>query len=176
MSFGCLDLLHEQRKAKVPDAELDVFYGFASMRAESQNDPVRLAEIDALEHQVKTTPGVIYRGRVGQKELAQAFKSAKVWSYPTMFWECCCITSLECQAAGCVPVTTALGSLKETVRSGLLLAPPIDVRYEDQFVASVVQLLQDDILRKSCVARGLKFANNESWTNKAKEWLLLFDK
>lgn len=79
--------------------------------------------------------GVTWVGRVGQVELAQEMAQAKVLFYPGPhpFNETFCITALEAQAAGCVPVTRNNGALPETNKFGIVL--PNDSKPKRWFAA-----------------------------------------
>ena len=162
-------------QAQVPDVELDVYHGLEGWRACAKNNPPEMAKIDALEAKMGAIPGVHHIGRVNQQVLAEAMLGSKVWSYPTMFLETYCISAIEAQAAGCVPVTTALAALKETVRSGFKLEPPVDDRYDEAFIGHVVSLLKDDELRAQHMKRGIEFASQLSWETVAKDWLKMYD-
>jgi len=106
-------------RERVPDASLDVYYGFFNWRkaAEARKDTEQLQVIDALEQMlVDLAPhGVRSHGRVDQATLADAFMGAGVWAYPTWFSETSCITAMEAQAAGLRIVTSSIAALNETV-------------------------------------------------------------
>jgi glycosyltransferase involved in cell wall biosynthesis len=110
-----LDMWTEIRK-RIPNATLDVYYGWESWVAMQGEDDfyVRMErKFDELKSE-----GVTVHGRVSHTELAKAMRSIQVWAYPTEFTEIHCITALKAQEAGCYPVTTNVGALAETVRSG----------------------------------------------------------
>ena len=67
--------------------------------------------------------GINWRGRIGQRELAREMMRSSVLLYPGPhdFCETFCITALESQAAGCVPVTRDNGALPETNAHGIVL-------------------------------------------------------
>jgi glycosyltransferase involved in cell wall biosynthesis len=117
-ALECWPRIREQ----VPDAELHVFYGFgnwepmarhmAAMGApEGEQELKMIAHLKAL---LKSTPGVVFRDRVSQSELAREFMKAGVWAYPTWFSETSCITAMEAQAAGMYIVTSPIAALNET--------------------------------------------------------------
>lgn len=85
-----------------------------------------------------------------------------------------CISVLEAQAAGCVPVTTRLAALPETVKHGVLVDPPFDDRYRHEWVDAVVDLLLDDALHAAIAAAGRHAALQLSWTAVAAQWADLF--
>jgi len=64
--------------------------------------------IDVYEH-----------GRVGHKEINEAYNRASFWLFPsTQEQETFCISALRAQYAGAVPVVRSWGALDETVRYG----------------------------------------------------------
>lgn len=104
-------------KERLPDAELHVFYDFINFRLMRGDPAFEMAVKEAARQ-----PGVIWRGRVGQKQLAQELMSASVMLYPSdPFNETFCIAALEAQAAGCVPVTRDNGALPETNKYGSVI-------------------------------------------------------
>lgn len=108
-----LDMWHRIRSA-VPDATLDVYYGWESWVSMQGEDDFyhRMEKKFALlkDH------GVTVHGRVSHIDLAKAMKETQVWAYPTQFEEIHCITALKAQEAGCYPVVTNVAALKETVQ------------------------------------------------------------
>jgi glycosyltransferase involved in cell wall biosynthesis len=94
-----------------------------------------------------------------------------------MFTETHCITAIEAQAAGCVPVTTYLAALPETVKFGTLLQPPNTSReYVDSFVKEVVTFLKDEDKRRSVADPGRAYAiANCGWDGVAREWATMFE-
>jgi glycosyltransferase involved in cell wall biosynthesis len=162
-------------QAEVPDVELDIYYGFDSWRASVKDHPEELAKIDRLLDKTRLK-GVNFHGRVNQEELAQAFLHAKVWTLPSMFLETFCISAIEAQAAGCVPVVTGLAALNETVQSGFKVSPPIDEDYDRRFLHNVISLLRDDELRLGEAKAGVRHAQRFSWESLAKEWVDWFQR
>lgn len=74
--------------------------------------------------------------------LARALREASVWLYPTDVAETFCIIAIKARAAGCIPVTSALGALPQTAAGGILLPPPlgeVDELYAQAFVDAAVQ-------------------------------------
>ena len=65
------------------NAQLDIFYGFENFKSPEQIEfkNKMMAIINDLKNQ-----GVVYHGRVGQKELGGYWKRADIWLYPTRFW------------------------------------------------------------------------------------------
>lgn len=150
-------------RAKVPDATLDVYYGWESWVALEGEDDfyVRMCKkFDALADH-----GVTVHGRVSHKELAKAMQGIQVWAYPTQFDEIHCITALKAQEAGCYPVVTNVGALKETVQSGDKIRSQriyMDEYAQEKFVKTVVSALEED-------KTGTPVPNCD-WSDVAKSW------
>lgn len=164
-------------RAEVPDAELHVFYGFESWEATARmtGNTTELAVIAEYKRRLENTAGVVVRGRVSQAELAREMMTAKVWSYPTGFTETYCCGVVEAQAAGCIPVTSALAALTETGRWGVLLpGPNTAIDYQDAFVREVVGLLKNDERHAAVAAAGRQWALRLSWESLAVEWASMF--
>ncbi len=102
-----------------PDSRLHVAYGFElAIRIAQNNEPHIVPQLKELLGRVQSMPGVVYHGRIGQDELARLQLSCFAWLYPPNdFNENCCITSLEAQAAGCVPITRDNGGLPDTLHN-----------------------------------------------------------
>jgi len=173
-------LLFPRIRSQVPDAELHLFYGFENWEkaARLQGDARELGQIAYFRQMIAEAEkggGVHWHGRVSQKELAQYQLQSKIWAYPTNFHETSCITAMECEAAGCVPVTSHLAALPETVSHGVLLKQPGSPAYDDAFVKWCVRLLRDDEEREKFAKAGRAFAlEHFGWAKVAAEWSAFF--
>lgn len=105
-------------KKALPDATLDIFYGWEGcMKLGAEDNPqwmkhYRDARTAYME--LRWQPGITERGRVNHEVLAREFQRASAWLYPTAFAETGCLTAAKVRAAGCVPVTTRYAGLSET--------------------------------------------------------------
>lgn len=157
-----LDMWPAIRK-EVPDATLDVYYGWESWVALEGEDDfyVRMCQkFDSLADQ-----GVTVHGRVSHQELADAMKEIQVWAYPTQFEEIHCITALKAQEAGCYPVVTNVGALKETVQCGTKINTKriyTDEYKQEKFIQAVVKALQEGLT-------GTPVPGTD-WADVAKSW------
>lgn len=124
-------------RARMPEAELHIFYGWDYYDRMNPNGNFK-ARIQKAVADLKDQ-GVIWRGRVGQKELAAEMQESAAWLYPGphTFQETFCIGAVEAQAAGCVPVTRDNGAMPETNAGGLVVFndAPID-EWVSNFVAA----------------------------------------
>lgn len=107
-------------RERCPQAELHIFYGFNNMEkmlelmggrawfSDMKNDIERLVNQD----------GIHFRGRVNQEELYKEYLSSNIWFYPTDWPETSCITCMEAQALGAIPVTNKYWALRQNVFHG----------------------------------------------------------
>lgn len=157
-----LDMWLKIREA-IPDATLDVYYGWESwVSLEGEDDFYKTMEAKFEKYKEH---GVTVHGRLSHQELADAMKTIQVWAYPTQFTEIHCITALKAQEAKCYPVTTNVAALAETVRSGDKLATKkiyIDEYQQEKFIKKVVAALQEGKL-------GTPVPNCD-WLDVAKQW------
>lgn len=168
---------------RVPEANLHVYYGFDNWQklAEMKGDPFELAKINYYKALIQTTEGVVFHGRVGQIELTRELLKSMVWPYPTDWPETSCISAMEAQAAGCVPVCTRYAALGETVKHGILINPesihpfPHNLNYREEFIGAICRLLTDEPFRKEYAANGRKWAlENLDWKGVAEQWETIF--
>jgi glycosyltransferase involved in cell wall biosynthesis len=122
--------------------------------------------------------GIFTHGRVNQEELAKAMYESNFWTYPTQFMETSCITALEAQAAGVIPVTSELAALKETVAiEGLRVEGwPMNLSYQNQWFNLLSYLIEDasdeEIINIRSKSRS--FATKFTWEKSYNKWCNLF--
>lgn len=159
----CLLRMWPAIRARVPDATLDVYYGWESWVAIQGEDDFYLRMSKKFEE--LKDQGVTVHGRVSHEELAKAMKEIQVWAYPTEFPEIHCITALKAQEAGCYPVVTDVAALKETVQSGVKLRTKhiySDEYQQSKFIDAVVDALENNKTGEP--------VKNTDWSDVAKEW------
>lgn len=131
-------------RARVPEAELHVYYGFDNWK--KHPDPQQVAAAEQLERDMLATEGVVYHGRVSEAELARAQLAAGVWGYSTWFSETACLTAMQAQAAGLRIVTSPIAALNETVgaRGTMIQGDWMSDGYRAAYVDAVVAAMQKE--------------------------------
>ena len=159
----CLLEMWPKIREQVPDATLDVYYGWESWIAlEGEDDFYHRME---EKFKALADSGVTVHGRVSHEELAKAMRATQVWAYPTQFTEIHCITALKAQEAGCYPVTTNVGALKETVQCGDKINTKriyVDEYQQAKFIKAVVAALKEG-------KTGTPVPNTD-WLDVAQQW------
>lgn len=161
-------------KGTYPEATLDIYYGRETWNTMSEESMNRL--LDLIEKYKNY--GVTQCGKVGHIELAQAMQKTSIWAYPcNTYAETFCITATKCQAAGCIPITTRIGALNETVH---VEAPSMPIIKNEDDVNQYIRLLLETMERAGTSdtieerKKYIEFAKTFSWSNCVKKWLELY--
>ena len=158
-----------------PDAQLHVCYGWQTFLQIFNGNPERMAwkkSMDAMLGQ----PGITHHGRVGKEELKKIREQCGIWAYPTDFEEINCITALDAQADGLVPVTMTLAALNETVGSGVKLEGDIkDGKVQKEYLEKLLDMMGDTEKWEKESKKAKKFTKKYYWANIATEWTKVLD-
>jgi glycosyltransferase involved in cell wall biosynthesis len=183
--LGTLISMWPQIKEMYPTSQLDVYYGWNIIDKMIARGDRRagyllrlkidiLSNIDALGGE---EAGIYQHGRIPQHELAKRQLESHIWGYPTDFMETFCITALEMQAAGVIPITSRLAALTEVVANdGLMIEGwPLNNDYQKRWLKlldSVVdsQPEQVDEMRQL----GRSHAEQFTWDAAYSKWNDLF--
>lgn len=103
---------------EVPDATLDVYYGWNSYDAVNKDNPERMAWKEKMVNREKELKGVTDHGRVGHQVIVEEIAKSGVWAYPCTFPEISCITAMKALSGGAWPVCSNFAALDETVQFG----------------------------------------------------------
>jgi glycosyltransferase involved in cell wall biosynthesis len=160
-------------KKKYPEAELHWYYGWQSYDNYNQGNVERMRFKEEVQKLLKQD-GVVDGGRITHDQVARQMAESDLWVYPTEFIETSCITAMKAQYLGCIPVTTDIGALSETVQYGVKL-PYKDI-YSNQeaqqtFIDSIgIALASTDRTQMK------QYASKFSWEKVAKQWDEEFDR
>jgi glycosyltransferase involved in cell wall biosynthesis len=157
-------------KKEIPDATLDVCYGWTLFDGTFKNNPERMSW-KAKMVKLMSQDGIKEHGRLNKTELAKLRQSCGIWAYPTDFTETNCITALDCQKDGVVPVVINLAGLKETVGSGVKIDGDIYFDEDfDKYKKELIALMKDEKRWKEESEKGKEFAKQFEWPLIASKW------
>lgn len=179
---GLRPLLHVFKRARewVPDLELVIAYGYDNInKLEQLNPQVWKYQARERNHILKLAdqPGVSWTGRIGQRDLYQLWQTSGIWCYPTMFSETSCITCMEAQAMGAIPITNPLWALAENVMHGIFIQGNSygDGLVQARFAAEIVRLASDAELQERIRAEMMPAArqqfNWERMVDQLESWM-----
>lgn len=173
-------------KKEVPDATLDIYYGWSSYDSVNKSNPERMAWKEKMLQWEKELDGVTDHGKIGHKQIAEEIFKSGVWAYPCPFPEVYCITAIKAQAGGAVPVASNFAALKETVKFGEIL----DMKAQDEktpvgqwdkeelqkFKTALIKVLKDPEYQESIRKDMMAWARTQSWSATATGWIQDFEK
>lgn len=170
-----LEMWQDIKKA-VPDALLHCAYGWDLFdRVTTDNKERQEWKKHVVE--LMKQDGVIEHGRVGKDQLKEIRQQCGIWAYPTYFTEINCITALEAQNDGLVPVTMTLGALKETAQKGILVEGGIYKKeVKEKFKQELIALMKDTERWEKMSHKCEKFARKYDWRNVSNSWVEQFVK
>lgn len=154
-----------------PDIEFHAFTGFGVVQNLKNEQQVN--ELESTLEKLNKLPGFHYRGNVTQDQLAIEFLKSGILFYPNTFEETSCITAIEAMAAGCVPVTSFLGALPETISgNGYVVAKtPGTYEYKSEFFQVCCRLLKDQSFFDTMSENAKKHAVTYDWNNMTQNFL-----
>jgi glycosyltransferase involved in cell wall biosynthesis len=153
---------------EVPDITLDVAYGFEMYDKTPWGKIPSGQEWKRNVIKLLDQPGITHHGRLGTNEVAELYKKADVWAYPTGFPEIDCISATKAMAAKCVPITSDYAAMKERNQGVMIEGDIHDPTIERKFIHELIALLKDED-RKSQIREKLDVAQY-SWDVIAQRW------
>lgn len=155
-------------KEAVPEATLDVFYGWHSYDKINADNPERLNWKTQMVQLANDLEGVTDHGKVSQDRIVDEMMSADVWPYPTLFTEIYCITAVKAQAAGAYPVTSRVAALDEMVQHGdTMELTEWDDKQREEYKNMLIKALKNKDKDRTEM---MKWATNHSWSSVAEQW------
>lgn len=168
-------------KKAVPDATLDVYYGWNSYDSVNRGNPERMAWKQQMQNWVKELDDVTDNGKISQYKIVKEIFKSGVWAYPCPFPEISCITAMKAQAGGANPVSSDFAALNETVQFGTKVhMEPLDKNTPvgewnkaqvKEYTRALIDALQNPITdeeRKKMMDWSRK---NQSWSAVAGRWV-----
>ncbi len=161
-------------KKEVPDATLDVYYGFQLYDTTPWGSKPEGQAWKRKMQELLTQEGVTDHGRVGTDEVAEAYLKADIWAYPTSFCEIDCLTATKSMAAGAIPVATDCAALKERNQGVEVEGDINSPKVKKQFFYALIDLMKDE--SKKTHIRSHIDVDKYDWPNVAKQWSEEFKK
>lgn len=161
---------------EVPDATLDIYYGWQLFDRFYQDNPSSMNwKKKMLE--MMSYKGITEHGRIPQHELKEIMLKTGIWAYPTHFGEINCISAIKAQAYGCEPVVVNYAALQTTCKYGRKVEGDIyDQETKEKFKIELINALKypmSEVKRKIMMNWA---SENFAWSKIAKEWSLEFGK
>jgi hypothetical protein len=127
--------------------------------------------LEALARHLYLHDQIRYIGYVPADDLPGLYRGAAMLLFPSLF-EGFGIPLVEAMALGCPVAAAHTASIPEVVGDAAMLFDP---RQPDSIAAVCSQLLADEALRQTLIARGREHATRFSWEKTADETLRVFE-
>lgn len=158
----------------IPELEFHAYYGFNNLDKLIKNNPKHwLYKLKEETEELMKTPGFVFHGRITQEDLYREFFSAGIWMYSTNFNETSCISSMEAQSMGAVPVFSPKYALSENVKYGIVVTGDAnDSLVQASFGAELVRLASNPKMQEDIRKEMMPYARNRfSWENFVDQWI-----
>lgn len=159
-------------KKEFPKTQLGIYYGRETWGSANAS---RIAKIvDKIEKLKKR--GVTEHGKVGHGKLAEVLLKSSILAYPcNTTAETYCISAVKAQAAGCIPIITRIGALRETVHPD---APSVDSistleeieEYKKLFIETLNKIKNSEDDLEADRKKYIDFASSKTWKNCTIQW------
>jgi glycosyltransferase involved in cell wall biosynthesis len=154
----------------IPNLTLEICYGWNLYDRSFSEDKERMEWKNMMVGLMKQ-PGITEHGRVSKEKLDEITAQCQVWAYPCDFFETNCITALNSQKLGVVPVAVVFGGLLDTVYSGVKIEGDIkEEEVQKKFCDELIALSKDPKRLKEESEKAKAGASQFSWENIANEW------
>jgi hypothetical protein len=167
LTLDLIERLYEKRKS----ITLHIFYSTLNER---------------LRKRISTIPYVTFHGKISQKELAVEMMKSEFWLYPPFFYETYCMTAIECQMAGVIPIVRKYGGLIDTVEDRGINLELKDWKSDNErnlnisnftntVVDATLKLMDDETEKERLRKMGFKFANEQRYSEIVKKWIKVIE-
>lgn len=153
-----------QLKAEYPELKLSV-YGDTSFW------PDFVKQIPSLE---STMPGLKFKGKVPQRELASNLRKAGLLVFPSISFESAGLAVVDAQASGCPVVAFGVGGVPEYLDSNL--GEVIYERTPEALIAGIRKMLRDRPTMISISEKAGQLGRSRPWSKVAEEMISLAEK
>jgi glycosyltransferase involved in cell wall biosynthesis len=127
-----------------PRLNLHIFYGWDNLEKVFKRNPHHLGIKLRERLMAMDQTNIFWRGRMGQSQLWEEYQRASFWMYVTVFTETSCITCMEAQALGAIPITAPIWALGHNVRHGVLIkGNASDPLTQTRYVQTLLNLVSD---------------------------------
>ena len=110
---------------------------------------------------------VNFHGPVSQQELHIAMSRSEYWCYLTDYEETYCITALEMQYSGIIPIVTPVAALSETVNSGIIIENN-ETKWDN--LIKILNELNSNSKNK-LKKQSIDWAKQQTWFLRSLEWI-----
>lgn len=113
---------------------------------------------------------IILTGYVGEEELVCLYNGASIFAFPSLY-EGFGLPILEAMACGIPVITSNVYSMPEAAGDAAILVDPENIK---EIANAIIGLLDNQVLRKQLIAKGLARVTQFTWEKTARETLAVY--
>jgi glycosyltransferase involved in cell wall biosynthesis len=135
--------IFERAREQVDGLNLHIFYGLDNIEKICGGDRTKYPWRESWKQydRALAMKGVVWEGRIGQERLAVEYLKSGIWCYPTWFQETSCISCMEAQSLGAIPITNPIWATGYNVKHGIFIeGTPSDRLVLSRYVDAVVRV------------------------------------
>jgi glycosyltransferase involved in cell wall biosynthesis len=162
-------------KLAVPEAKLRIFYGWETLEKLLPLEEFKKYKKNMEE--LMDQEGVTHLGRISHAEVIKEMLGAGIWAYPcTNFDEISCITAMNAQIAGAIPVVIPKAALNETVKYGKKISRGQTMgEIIDSWSDELINVLNDEKGQEQFREVMMRLSKNFDYKSLAKDWIGVFN-
>jgi len=149
---GLLSLckIFERAREYIPQLKLDVFYGFDNIDKMIAGGDKGWAKTKDIIMKSMNQPNLKWHGRVDQKTLYKHWLTSGIWCYPSNFWETSCITCMEAQCMGAIPLINPVWAQGENTHHGVFIEGDAENEHYTQlrFADQLAKLASNHVIQE----------------------------
>lgn len=127
-------------------------------------------ETQNILDKAKNNPNIEFKYNISNKELTQLYNESKLFIFPS-FYEGFGLPPLESMACGTPVIASNLSSMAEVCANAAIFVDPHNL---NDITQQLKILLNDDILQKDMITKGLKHIEKFTWEKSATQHLKVF--
>lgn len=167
-----LATVFQRARELMPDLELHVYYGFNNIEKVIERHPGIRKQTNEIRKALDQ-PGIVDNGRMGQPELIREWLKAGIWCHPSSFTETSCITCMDAQALGAIPITTPVWAIGDNVAHGVFIEgdPYKDNLTRARYSLELVKMASDPNRQEAIRERMMPWAQKRyGWETFVDQW------
>lgn len=160
-------------KKAIPDATLDIYYGWNSYDALNSDNPERMAWKQSIVDLINSCDGVTDHGRIGHEQIIKEIKTADYFAYPCIFDEVYCISIVKAMAGGAYPITSDFAELNSYKKNGGSFVHynygDID-KFSEDYINTLIETMKNGVSDEERTRISKKALNKYTWESTAMGW------
>jgi len=171
----CLETFRYAREF-YPELEFHLYYGWDNMDRLIERNDRYSGKIKSTKESIlkaMNQPNVYWHGRTGQRELYKEWLKSSIFLYQTLFKETSCISIMESQALGVVPISNPVWGILQNGLTGIYIDGDAyhDKLVKARYLGELIRLISDtelqDTMRNYAIPHATKGFN---WERMVDQW------